>query len=123
MVAFFGSSAAALPKEQAGAPGRIDVPHVLRLHARRGNIPACLQRLKVLPELRTSLARENSSVARRESTALHDSHVIDALPRLRVALLNVVNPAYFGEPRRLTSTAAPTQTNIVCKMKAGHATA
>jgi hypothetical protein len=31
--------------------------------------------------------------------------------------------SHFGGPRRLTSTAAPTQTNIVCKMKAGHATA
>jgi hypothetical protein len=50
----------------------------------------------------------NTSVVRRESTALHDSHVIDA---------------HFGDPRRLTSTAAPTQMNIVCRMKAGHATA
>ena len=31
--------------------------------------------------------------------------------------------SHFGGPRRLTSTAAPTETNIVCKMKAGHATA
>jgi pimeloyl-ACP methyl ester carboxylesterase len=30
--------------------------------------------------------------------------------------------SHLGGPRRLTSTAAPMQTNIVCRMKAGHAT-
>src|SRR6516164_8978151 len=42
---------------------------------------------------------------------------------VRSEFVNVFDHAHFGEPRRLTSTAAPTQTNIVCRMKAGHATA